>query len=365
LAGALGYGNENDIGDNELPSSVGFVDLGGFAVDIAVGYLRTCAILDDASLKCWGINGSGTLGYGHLNHIGDDEPPSSVGPISVGDDVVSVTMGASHICVLTDQQTVRCWGYGVSGALGYGNQTYIGDNEVPSSVGTVSVGGPVARINAGYYNTCALLVAGGVRCWGDNPLGQLGQGNTTRIGDDELPSSIPTVSLGNTPIVDLVTGSQHSCVLYDNGTIRCWGNNEAGQLGYGNVNNIGDNELPSSVGTVSVGGNVAELWVGHRNTCVRIGSDVKCWGEGFLGVNGNASTAYLGDNELPSSYGPINVGFPVTSFGQNSTIGQHVCVRNGADLRCWGLGERGQLGHGNTNNIGDTETPNSAGNVSY
>jgi alpha-tubulin suppressor-like RCC1 family protein len=363
--GQLGYGHTNHIGDDELPSSVGFVDLGGAAVDIAAGTQHTCAVMDDASLKCWGDNGSGRLGYGHTNHIGDDELPSSVGFVDVGDNVVSVVAGDGHTCVLTDQQTVRCWGYPGRGQLGYGNEDFIGDNELPSSVGAVSVGGAVVDLAAGLTSTCVLLAGGGVRCWGEGTYGQLGQASTNDIGDNELPSSVSPVSLGNTPIVDIVSSGRHSCVLYDNGTVRCWGYNEFGQLGHGNTNNIGDNELPSSVGTVSVGGDVDELWVGHFNTCVRIGSDVKCWGAGGNGTNGYASTATLGDNELPSSYGMVNTGIAVTGFAANSGMSQHVCARSGADLRCWGYGSFGALGYGNDNTIGDDETPMSAGNVPY
>jgi hypothetical protein len=79
--------------------------------------------------------------------------------------------------------------------------------------------------------------------------------------------------------------------------------------GHGNLDNIGDDEVPSAVGTVSVGGNVDELWAGQRNTCVRIGSDVKCWGGGTYGRNGYASSETLGDNigdnETPASAGNV------------------------------------------------------------
>ena len=196
-----------------------------------------------------------------------------------------------------------------------------------------------------------------------NTSGQLGQGHTDNIGDNELPSSVPVISLGNTPIVDIVSGGVHTCVRYDDDTIRCWGHNNNGSLGYGNTDWIGDNELPSSVGTVDVGAPVDEILLSLRNTCIRSGTDVKCWGDGVDGVNGQANSNSLGDDELPSSIGPIDLGFDATGLAWGA--GYHVCAHDGQDMRCWGRGTGGALGYGNTNDIGDDETPASAGNVPW
>jgi alpha-tubulin suppressor-like RCC1 family protein len=79
--GQLGYGHTNTIGDDELPSSVAPVNLGGKAIHIAVGYGHTCAQMQDGALRCWGHNASGALGYGHTDHIGDEPgemPPPPV-----------------------------------------------------------------------------------------------------------------------------------------------------------------------------------------------------------------------------------------------------------------------------------------------
>jgi hypothetical protein len=362
--GANGHGNTNHIGDDELPSSVGFIDLGGTAVDVEAGGWHVCAIMGDAKLKCWGDNLYGQLGYNHNNYIGDTELPSSVGFVNVGNDVIALALGGHHTCVLTDQQTVRCWGVNNYGQLGRGNTINIGDNEHPSSVGPVNVGGPVAAIAAGHYHTCALLVGGDVKCWGFNGSGELGYGHTNHIGDTELPSSVGLVSLGDTPVVDIDASSSHTCVLYEDGTVRCWGRGLEGQTGQGNANIIGDNEVPSSVPTIDVGGLVDELITGHDTTCVRIGPNVKCWGVGNVGTTGYGSTANLGDDELPSSYGMIDVGFDVTALGTGG-IGRHICALSGSALRCWGYANRGQLGYGNTNNIGDDELPSSVGDVPY
>jgi alpha-tubulin suppressor-like RCC1 family protein len=104
-----------------------------------VGRFHVCALLSDASLKCWGHGyGTGELGLGTSQNIGDDELPSSVGPISVtttaGVQVVQVVAGSSYTCALLSDHSVKCWGQGQYGVLGQGNTANIGDNELPSSV---------------------------------------------------------------------------------------------------------------------------------------------------------------------------------------------------------------------------------------
>lgn len=105
----------------------------------------------------------------------------------MGDFVTDVAPGGWHTCARLDTGRVRCWGNGMSGQLGYGNTSSIGDDEVPRTAGDVNVGETVYQVTTGWLHTCALLDTGAVRCWGDNHYGQLGYGNTEDIGDDELP----------------------------------------------------------------------------------------------------------------------------------------------------------------------------------
>ncbi len=363
FAGQLGQGNTMNIGDDEPPSSIDWIDLGDAAVELAAGLHFTCAILTDASVKCWGHGNFGQLGYGDTEWIGDDELPSSVGVVDLGDAAVKLTAGSNHACALTDQQTVRCWGDNDEGQLGYGNTVAIGDDEAPSTAGTVSLGGPVASISAAGSSTCALLESGAVRCWGFND-GRLGLGHTDNIGDDELPSSVDPLSLGDDPVVELVRGAFHGCVRYADGTIRCWGHNNYGQLGYANTTRIGDDELPIDVGTVDVGASVDGLVLGRVSTCARIGNALKCWGYGGSGSNGYGSPDDLGDDEVPASYGSFDLGFDLVGLSEGS-LGQHNCAHDGATIRCWGANEYGQLGYGDILPVGDDEAPSAAGPVDY
>jgi cysteine-rich repeat protein len=360
-SGQLGYGNIFTIGDNETPSSIGFVNIGGFVSQLSAGSGHTCALLDTGNVRCWGQGAGGKLGYGNSNNIGDDETPASAGNVNVGGAVTQIAAGDVHTCALLTTGSLRCWGVGNNGQLGYGNTNNIGDNETPASAGNVNVGGLVADMSLGNSHTCALLTTGNVRCWGFGANGRLGYGNIDDIGDDETPASAGNVNIGS--IVDqLSVGGGHSCALLDTGNVRCWGVGSLGRLGYGNSDDIGDTEIPASAGNVSVGGLVAEVSTGSDYTCSLLSTgDVRCWGAGNFGRLGYGNLDNIGDNELPSSLGNVNVGGVVVQLSESAF---HTCalLRVGT-IRCWGAGNLGRLGYGNTNNIGDDEVPADVGDV--
>jgi alpha-tubulin suppressor-like RCC1 family protein len=146
---------------------------------------------------------------------------------------------------------VRCWGRGDNGRLGYGNEANIGDNENPSSAGDVAIGSTVGEIIAAQDHTCAKTDSGSIYCWGEGTYGKLGYGNVNSIGDDETPASAGSVVIGGV-VSQLSAGDMgvHTCALLETNAIRCWGNGGHGRLGYGNTNNIGDDETPMSAGDV-------------------------------------------------------------------------------------------------------------------
>lgn len=85
----------------------------------------------------------------------------------------------------------------------------------------------VVAISAGWSHTCALLRNGVVTCWGDNGEGQIGTGLGTRTYRPAAPAGLDDV------VVALAAGNTHTCALLTSGTVACWGNNNAGQLGDG------------------------------------------------------------------------------------------------------------------------------------
>ena len=361
-SGQLGFGNTENIGDDETPGSVGEVNVGGPVTEIATGQFHTCALLDAGGVRCWGGSRYGQLGYVNTENVGDDETPASAGDVDVGGTVIQITAGGYHTCALLDTGGVRCWGSGGDGQLGYANTEDIGDDETPASAGEVNIGGRVTQIAAGTAHTCALLDTGTVRCWGSSVFAQLGYANTENIGDDETPASAGDINVGGT-VTQIAAGTAHTCALLDTGTVRCWGSAGAsGQLGYANFENIGDDETPASAGDVDVGGKVTQVATGTLHTCVLLDTGgVRCWGLSSSGQLGYRNTKTIGDNEHPAEAGNVNVGGTVS---QITTGALHTCaLLSSGGVRCWGLGSRGQLGYANTEDVGDNERPRSAGDV--
>lgn len=372
--GRLGYGSELDIGDDEAPASAGDVQLGaGIVVGIVAGAQHTCVLMDDGAVRCWGRANIGQLGYGNTDDIGDDEYPESAGDVLLGGPALRLAVGSNHTCALLDSGTVRCWGDAQDGQLGHGNSN-IGDTESPSAWPTIDMGGP-DQLAGSNTHTCAVLDDGGVRCWGLAGYGQLGYPNTPfgNLGDNETPAQAGDIPVG-VAAVQVSSGESHTCVTTDIGTVRCWGAGESGQLGYVSTASVGATNAPADVGDVDVGEAVVEVSCGYRFTCALLtGGTVRCWGSGQNGVLGypgqglgcgcpSAAACCLGDNEPPWWLGDVDLGESVTHVGVGG--GSHSCaLLETGGVRCWGEGAFGQLGYANIANIGDDETPASAGDV--
>jgi len=317
--GVLGNGSLQRQDD---PAAAPHVDLGGVAaVDVETGYDHACAVLVDGDIRCWGRSRSGDLGLGDTRTIGDDEAVDSVPPVDLGPgrQAVSVAVGVAHTCALLDDGSVRCWGAGAAGENGLGTGVAVGDDETPAGVPPVDLGpGRIAvALAASYHTTCAVLDDGSVRCWGLD-LGLLGAGaprGGQAVGDDETPGSLPSIDLGvGRTAVAIGAGGWHTCAVLDDGTLRCWGQNDEGQLGYGNTEMVGDDETPGSVTAVDLGTGRTAVSVdgGQHHTCALLDDGaVRCWGlngiPGILGL-GNGTEENVGDDEVPSAVDPIDLG---------------------------------------------------------
>ena len=368
--GQVGYGDPSVIGDDETPASAGPVDLGAgrTARALAAGDYHSCAVLDNGSVRCWGYGNEGQLGYGSRAPVGDNETPGSVGPVNIGlgRTATAITAGGNHTCALLDDGNVRCWGLGEFGQLGYGlpangsAPASIGDTEQPGDVGPVNLGGHTARaITAGLAHTCAVLDDGSVRCWGTGGNGQLGNAATAAVAEPSQPSS--TVGLGPGRTARAITaGASHTCAVLDDGSVRCWGLNDTGQLGTGNRVSIGDNEAPGSVAPVNLGpGRTAvAISAGGDHTCAVLDDgSVRCWGSGLFGQLGYGSLLAIGDDEHPGSVPAVDLGPGRTAAAVAAGI-YHTCVRlDDGGVRCWGNGANGRLGLCARRDVGDDETP--------
>lgn len=363
--GRLGYGNASNVGDDETPAAGGTVNLGGHtATQIATGSTHTCAVLDTGAVTCWGDGAYGALGYGNTTVIGDDETPAAAGTVNLGGHTaVAITAGSGVTCAVIETGDVMCWGRNDRGQLGHGTTANVGDDETPATVGAVDLGGHRAiAISAGQSHVCAVLETGSVHCWGAGGNGRLGYGNTGDIGDDETPWSAGPVNLGGMRAVAVTAGGSHTCALGDAGEVRCWGAGADGRLGYGNTNDIGDDETAAAAGIVDVGAPVTALSAGTATTCATTAAGgLRCWGFNAPGVHGRGTTTVIGDNETPAAAGEVSLG--AGAARAVATGFSHACaLRDDDTIWCWGSGSNGRTGHGTTTTIGDNEAL-SAGNA--
>lgn len=265
--GELGAGNTITRGDNrgEMGTALKPVALGTgrTAVEVAPGWAHTCVVLDDASVKCWGLNEDGQLGAGDRSRRGDGpgEMGDDLAPVDLGEGrgAALVATGLQHSCAVLLDGAVKCWGGSTNGELGLGDTKSRGDGpgEMGDALPEVDLGGRALTVTVGWAHTCALLEDGRVKCWGFNHAGQLGQGDDRTRGDEpgEMGEALPAVDLGSgRRALQLTTGANHNCVLLDDGTVKCWGLNFNGQLGLGDNNDRGDGpgEMGDQLSAVSL-----------------------------------------------------------------------------------------------------------------
>ncbi len=350
--GQLGRGDDVQIGDDEVPSTAAFIDLGGHAQQIQTNGEQTFALMDDGRVRAWGANDDGRLGLMHEAWIGDDETPASASfPVDVelGAPAMQLAVGEGFACARLDDGAVRCWGANYAGQLGYGHTDRIGDDEAPVDVDEVQLGLAAASVVAGARHACALLVDGTVYCWGSGEFGQLGYGSTQDIGDDEPPASQGAVDVGGS-VSQLVAGAFHTCAVLESGGVRCWGSGSLGQLGYGSTDDIGDDETPASVGDVPLGDAALQLAAGSRHTCAVLpGGRLRCWGDGRDGQLGYGDTRIIGDDETLDMVDDVELGDEWVTSVFSGPLASSTCVQlEYGPMRCWGANDDGELGYGDT-----------------
>ena len=338
---------------------------------LALGQNHTCAILDDGRVKCWGHNTQGKLGLGDTanrgdgaNEMGDNLPVANLGTNRTAR---SLTVGLDHTCAILDDGRVKCWGFNTQGQLGLGDVAHRGDgaNEMGDNLPVVDLGtNRTARsLTAGQNHTCAILDDGRVKCWGFNTQGQLGLGDVAHRGDaaGEMGDNLPVVDLGtNRTARSLVAGGNHTCAILDDGRVKCWGLNDFGQLGVGDIAIRGDaaGEMGDSLAFVDLGTNrtARSLVAGAQHTCAILDDGrVKCWGYNFYGQLGLGDGLNKGDaaGEMGDSLAFVNLG---TNRTARSLVadGLHTCaILDNGSVKCWGRNTEGQLGLGDVAHRGD------------
>lgn len=304
--GQLGYGNLDEVGLTDVPSDVGFVSIGGKAVEVEGGAMFTCALLDTGDVTCWGQNYGGWLGQGTEN-IGDNETPDSVGPIDLGGKATKIAVGRVHSCAVLEDSSLRCWGEGP--ATGHGPEgTFTGDNETPNEAGD-PLGVPVDDVWVGGRVTCAQLTAGGLQCWGDGSDYELGRPGPTGQEVFGLEEIVTDASAGpihdfGADVIGMAIGTHYTCALLETGNVKCWGQHWNGVLGRGQVGSI---RVAVDAPDVALGGTVTQIDGKMLHSCARLGEtgDITCWGQGLYGKLGYNSISDVGDDETPASVGQV------------------------------------------------------------
>jgi alpha-tubulin suppressor-like RCC1 family protein len=339
VAYCWGYNRVGQLGDGTGGSGVFRTEptrvLGGLTFrQVIAGKLHTCGVTTSNVAYCWGFNSSGQLG--------DGTRTDRLRPVRVAGGLLfrSVTPGLEggllghHTCGVTTTNVAYCWGENTLGELGDGTTT---DRLRP-----VRVAGGLAfrQVSAGGGHTCGVTTGNLAYCWGVNNAGQLGNGNKTGpqrcphpFIDDIACSTKPVRVAGGLAFRQVSAGYWYACGVTTTNVGYCWGYNGSGQLGDGTT-------TPRLRPVRVVGGlTLRDVSAGKMHTCGVTTTDVGwCWGSNSFGQ--------LGDDTKADRLRPVRVvgGF---AFRQVSAGEEHTCSVTTTNVAyCWGDNFYGGLGDG-------------------
>jgi hypothetical protein len=367
---------------------------------------HACGVASDGTVSCWG-------NY----YLGNGTTEKSVFPLRVAglSDVVAVSAGMTHTCALTRTGGVSCWGSASAGIIPQGTG---GIYDGPESVLKVSVGigvgdgttatrplpvniisSGVKAIATGAEHSCALLLNGKVKCWGQNVAGQLGDGTkrkrlspveATFVSGGALQlaaggdSTCAVVSNGNrvtcwgsvtrdsakfvrnynftSPVKTLTVGDTSACVISMNGKVSCWG--DMFDMPWNQAELIPETDpvwetqsattpyevvgLPTGLEFISAGGRGA---YGSTTCAAKADGDLYCWGDNWgQPIVGTVYPPTTPQTEDFSTWRQSIHRYQASNaqgISSLSNAGGRFCVTTGAGgARCWGFGRTGALGDG-------------------
>jgi alpha-tubulin suppressor-like RCC1 family protein len=285
---------------------------------VRTGTTHTCGALDDGTLWCWGSNLNGEIG-----DVTDGITPQ-LDPVPVPGDhwarVVATT--SSTACALKDDHSLWCWGDNPS-TIGDGNQA---DQSLPETELSSSAWSAAATGNS----TCAINNGDqSLSCWGPNTYGELGIGRAPGTGG----TATPQVINADKDWTSLCAGQRHTCAIKSGGTLWCWGDDAAGQLGQPSSS--------TSPSLVNLDTDWSTLACGDLHTCaVKTNGTLWCWGSNSKGQIGTATS--LGSFVTSPSQVGTGTNWSSVSAGSAFTC----AIPTDHTLWCWGDNAVGELGHG-------------------
>jgi alpha-tubulin suppressor-like RCC1 family protein len=267
-----GRNDYGQLGNNTQTTSTVPVVVSGLSgvAKLSLGTTHTCALLTTGSIKCWGQNNNGA--------IGDSTASLRLTPVNVGGiaNAVDVGVGGAHSCAVLSDGTGRCWGLGSEGQLG--------NNNVTTQYSPVAVTGltNATAVAIGQYHSCVKTNTGGAYCWGAFAYGQLGNGQS---GGSSVKVRTPQAVVGLAAPISQLTASSagaSNCALLTTGVAQCWGYNALRQLG------TGDTLLRANPANITViSGTVLAIAIGGTTACANVsGTGAWCWGSNNVGQHG-------------------------------------------------------------------------------
>lgn len=307
-------------------------------VEVTVGQVTACALMESGNIYCWGSGYYGKMGNGEPwnDDYVNTEMRQVLLPEGQGGQTVSISGG--HICTILNNGDVYCWGRGNQGQLGYGGTS---NRNIPAKVNLPGQRSAIA-ISTGTFMTCAITNDGMGYCWGENDEGQLGNGTTN--SRQMTPAEVLFPS-GNTP-VSISAGDDFACALMDNRKVMCWGENNDGRLGQGPL--ATDDETTPVWVSMENSETAHFLDIGTKSACMILDSEeTKCWGTNEEGQIGQGDT----DIDYYSTPTEVNGSYDFVALSINSDT---ICaITSNAEGYCWGDNEAGQTGRGSI----DTNEP--------
>ena len=356
-------GNSSTTADNSSELVKVDVDFGASSVKaVSAGYDTSCAILDNSTQAyCWGKRAdwsdstgttqSGTSLLGNSSNAAISGTWVDLG--TAGDRIHSISMGEVHACAVVEN-TIECWGVEESGSFGMSSSS-VDSYNTPQTISIPS--GLTAKqvvIEHSTDSTCGVFKATSgthtVICWGDetavgysssNPVTTLSNAPVEDSNGDDL--EMYETSTSPDDIVDLQMGEDHACVLSRQGFVKCWGNNDAGQLGYGNqINYItpfnGEMAYGDKHPMLYFGQNrtVTQIDVGYERSCALLDDgSIACWGRYSQYMFTSATGSSSGSQYTPLSltqYGTDNLKVVIGGTGS-------VCaLKESGEVFCTGEG---------------------------
>ena len=308
---------------------------------IGAAFNYTCVVMDNNQMKCWGRDsGSGYLGNGGNNQ--NEHTPVNVNQVDTDGccltDIIETSPGGHHTAALTSNGTTYVWGEDSNGQIGHNHISCGGSCSSPHGPSYMPGSRTFITVVTGLHHTCAITEPDmAVWCWGDNSKGQLGTGDNDRRTAPtqiELPTGRHAVSVS--------ADFDSTCVILDNGSGMCWGQNFNGHLGDGTYNN---RNVPTPMSVIPTNRSLAALDLGAFHTCgILDDGSVHCWGSNDRGQ--------VGDGSTNNSTYPRAVQLPQGRTAISIDVGNaHSCaILDDSSAMCWGWNDYGQLGDGNTNN---------------